>query len=204
VIIPWGNTDVPSASNPAGKVFEETGYSLAGVAGESRSGDANGQAFRVLGGGGTNTISLPDIEVAPGDTQSVGGVVPFELLGAQPSLQSSAKTPFRPDVPCETQDPPNLGSTPGPAPTTTSSGVSPTYASPEATAISDQYAQIFTDLLKADALEQGGDSAKAAELRTAAQTALRAFMKNEAPNYTKAIAEFTGFNVGGLDAGGKK
>jgi len=43
-------------SNPAGPVYKETAYSLTGVAGESRSGDANGEYFRVMGGGGTNTI----------------------------------------------------------------------------------------------------------------------------------------------------
>jgi phospholipid/cholesterol/gamma-HCH transport system substrate-binding protein len=204
VIIPWGNTDVPSASNPAGKVFEETGYSLAGVAGESRSGDANGQYFRVLGGGGTNTISLPPIEVAPGDTEGVGGVVPFELIGAQPSTQSSAKTPFRPDLPCETQDPPNLGNTPGAAPATRDSGVSPTYASPEVSEISAEYARIFTELMKADALEQGGAPGEAAEVRAAAQAAMREFMKTQAPNYIQAIAEFTGVDVASLLGGDKK
>ena len=86
-----------------------------GVAGESRSGDANGQEFRVLGGGGANTIapfSTPDV-AAP-----LTGVTPFSFLGSQPAKQSSAKTPFRPDVPCETQDPPDLRSEIGPAPAT--------------------------------------------------------------------------------------
>ncbi len=197
VIIPWGNTDVPSASDPAGPVFKETGYSLAGVAGESRSGDANGQYFRVLGGGGTNTISLPDIEVSPGNTQGVGGVVPFDLLGAQPSLQSSAKTPFRPDVPCETQDPPNLGNTPGPAPTANSSGVSQTYASPEVSQISNEYARIFTELMKASLLEQGGDRAGAEEIRTTVLPQLTQFLQTEGPHYTKAVAQFTGIDVTG-------
>jgi hypothetical protein len=31
-------------------------------------------------------------------------------FSAQPAMTSSAKTPFRPDVPCETQDLPNLTS----------------------------------------------------------------------------------------------
>ena len=37
-----------------------------------------------------------------------------------PALDSSAKTPFRPDVACETQEPPNLNSQEGPAPEQTS------------------------------------------------------------------------------------
>ena len=59
MVIPWSNTRVPNNdSDPAAaKVYQETAYGLTGVAGESRSGDANGQEFRVLGGGGTNTIA---------------------------------------------------------------------------------------------------------------------------------------------------
>src|SRR3954462_4825354 len=98
VVIPWSNTNVPNNdSDPAaGKVYQETGYGFTGVAGESRSGDANGQEFRVLGGGGPNTI-------APFNTPDLGGpltgVSPFSFIGSQPSKESSAKTPFRPALP---------------------------------------------------------------------------------------------------------
>ena len=66
VVIPWSNTRSPTttAIRPAAKVYQETAYGFTGVAGESRSGDANGQEFRVLGGGGSNTIapfSTPDL-----------------------------------------------------------------------------------------------------------------------------------------------
>ena len=47
-----------TASDADAPVYKHTGYGLTGVAGESRSGDANGQWFRVLGGGGTNTVSF--------------------------------------------------------------------------------------------------------------------------------------------------
>ena len=50
VVIPWGNTDDPrrpTASTRRRQVYKETGYGLTGIAGESRSGDANGQYFRV-------------------------------------------------------------------------------------------------------------------------------------------------------------
>ena len=43
-------------SSAQGKVYEETGYGLTGINGESRSGDANGQYIRVAAGGGTNTL----------------------------------------------------------------------------------------------------------------------------------------------------
>ena len=48
------------------------------------------------------------------------GVTPLPILGTMPALDSSAKTPFRPDVDCETQEPPNLNSQEGPAPEQTS------------------------------------------------------------------------------------
>ena len=59
-----------------GQGLQETAYGLTGVAGESRSGDANGQEFRVLGGGGSNTIApfnSPDV-AAP-----LTGVVALQL-----------------------------------------------------------------------------------------------------------------------------
>ncbi len=62
VIVPWGNSrtnPVELGGNAPGRVFEETGYGLVGIAGESRSGDANGEYIRVLGGGGTNTVVCP-------------------------------------------------------------------------------------------------------------------------------------------------
>jgi phospholipid/cholesterol/gamma-HCH transport system substrate-binding protein len=110
VVIPWSNTTIPSTDNgpAADKVYKETAYGLAGVAGESRSGDANGQEFRVLAGGGPNTIGpfiTPDN--VPGGNQ-LFGVTPTPLVGAEPAKQSAAKTPFRTDVPCETQEKPDL------------------------------------------------------------------------------------------------
>ncbi len=160
VVIPWSNTPIPNSDSdpPAGKVYQETAYGLVGVAGESRSGDANGQEFRVLGGGGTNTIApfnTPDL-AAP-----LTGVVPFNFLGSEPAKQSSAKTPFRPDVPCETQDPPNLHSEIGPAPASKSSGKSATASTPEEQSLSRRYGTILQQLDQAKkAKAQGQPDAK--------------------------------------------
>jgi phospholipid/cholesterol/gamma-HCH transport system substrate-binding protein len=119
-IIPWGNSDIPDPDADAaqaglshGKVFQETPYGLEGINGESRNGDSNGQYARVLGTSGPNVVSFPDPETG----QTFFGNTAFPILGARPSLQSSAHTPFRPNVPCETQKPPNLDSGQnGPAP----------------------------------------------------------------------------------------
>lgn len=150
VVIPWSDTPIPNTdSDPAAaKVYQETAYGFSGVAGESRSGDANGQEFRVLGGGGTNTIapfSTPDL---PGP---LTGVTPFAFQGSQPAKQSSAKTPFRQDVPCETQDPPDLHSDVGSAPTTTphsasSASASTRYYPPEEQKLRSRYYDLLSQL----------------------------------------------------------
>jgi phospholipid/cholesterol/gamma-HCH transport system substrate-binding protein len=143
VIIPWSNSSVPDSNFPPATVTDEagthpatvaqeTGYGLVGIGGESRSGDANGQYIRVEFGGGTNTPILPGPiqgtvgKVIEGSNPS-GSTVPFvgyaesQILGSQPNLafghEDSAKPPFRPDAPCERQEPPNLETSVGPAPT---------------------------------------------------------------------------------------
>src|SRR4051794_15827095 len=163
VVIPWSNTPIPNNDSdpPAAKVYQETAYGFSGVAGESRSGDANGQEFRVLGGGGQNTIApftSPDVP-AP-----LTGVSPFNFLGSEPAKQSSLKTPFRPDVPCETQDPPNLNSEIGPAPATSSSGKSATVASPRQQALIDRYSQLMSQFGQAKKLRSVGSLGAAKQL----------------------------------------
>ena len=67
---------VPDKQFPAeGKVYEEAPKPLPGLAGESRSADANGSWFRVLAAGGKNLVTFK-----PG----VFGTTPEPLLGANP------------------------------------------------------------------------------------------------------------------------
>ena len=114
VVIPWSNDTVQPVDPsypfpPTGRVFEETAYGLSGIASESRSGDANGQYIRVLAGGGTNTIRYNNaVPALTGGLTDAVGVTPFPIAGAMPRLEDSDKTPFKPDVACETQEPPNL------------------------------------------------------------------------------------------------
>jgi phospholipid/cholesterol/gamma-HCH transport system substrate-binding protein len=77
-----------------------------GLAGESRSGDANGQWFRVLASGGTNLVPL-----APG----VFGTTATPILGANPP-KPKGRPPLNATVPCETQEHPDLRSQPGDPP----------------------------------------------------------------------------------------
>ena len=141
-IIPWSNSSVPDNNFPPPEVTDgagthpatvaqETGYGLVGIGGESRSGDANGQYIRVEAGGGVNTPVVPGpLQGSTGkvieDLQPSSQTVPFvgfaesQILGSQPNLalghEDSVKTPFRPDAPCEKQQPPNLQVSSGPAP----------------------------------------------------------------------------------------
>ena len=108
IVVPWANSTVPDPETPAtGRIFEETSYGLVGIAGESRSADANGPYARVLGGTGGNFIVLPPFE---GTTEPVFGVSSLPILGARPAIDSSARTPLRSDVACETQEVPDLDS----------------------------------------------------------------------------------------------
>jgi phospholipid/cholesterol/gamma-HCH transport system substrate-binding protein len=177
VVIPWSDTQIPNNdSDPqAGKVYQETAYGLTGVAGESRSGDANGEEFRVLGGGGTQSIapfSTPDLS-AP-----LTGIVPFSFLGSQPAKQSSAKTPFRPDVPCETQEAPDLHSEIGPAPTTTSTGMSATATPANERPLIARYGSILAQFHDAKQMRSAGQENQAKQLIAQAQTAYAAWLKD--------------------------
>lgn len=129
VMVPWSHSTVQPPDdyplNVGGRVFETAGYSFAGSAGESRNGDAAGQHLRVLGGTGSNLVRFGEIA----GRDNIFGLTPFPILGAIPRITDSKKTVYRPGVPCERQEPPNLeagiGSPPeqGPAPTAASAGL---------------------------------------------------------------------------------
>ena len=117
VAIPWSNDTINDPETPAsGRVFEELSYGVLGISSESRSGDANGPYIRVLAGGGTNTVVMPD--PVQGLADPLVGVTPLPILGGRPAISSSARTEFKPKVPCETQEPPNLNSGQAAAPPT--------------------------------------------------------------------------------------
>ena len=100
-ILPWADDRVDGGDaynaehGPNGTVFEETGYGLAGISGESRSGDANGQYIRVIGGGGTNTVQTTDQSTG----EDLAGVTPFPIDGCDAAAlglgRSRRSTPMR-------------------------------------------------------------------------------------------------------------
>jgi virulence factor Mce-like protein len=103
VILPWSNSTLPDPNFPSrGPVFEEGVKGLPGLAQESRSGDANGQWARVLASNGVTTYALG--QAANGAQQF--GHTNFPLLGVNPP--KATRPPSRYDVPCETQQSPDL------------------------------------------------------------------------------------------------
>ena len=107
VILPWSHDTLEDEKFPAtGPVYTELPKPFPGLAGESRSGDANGQWFRVLATGGTNLVQF-----AP----NTFGTTALPLLGVNPPKPNS-RPPLRNDVPCENQQPPDLRSKAGAPP----------------------------------------------------------------------------------------
>jgi len=165
-ILPFANGRIDGGptynvdKGPVGRVFEETAYGLAGIAGESRSGDANGQYIRVIGGGGTNTVVIDDEST----NETLAGVTPFPIDGAMPPLDASAKTPYEPNEPCENQDPPNLSAVPG-APPTQMSADSTVPQKGEAGAIFDDAETTLSGFAEAAIAEDEGENAAADALQ---------------------------------------
>ena len=101
VILPWSQGDGarPRTSPPRGPIYQEAAKFLPGLAGESRSGDANGQWFKVLAAGGTNIFELERRRLR---------ATPLRRSSASTRRKPERRPPLRPDVPCETQEKPDL------------------------------------------------------------------------------------------------
>jgi virulence factor Mce-like protein len=107
VILPWSHDKIEDPTFPApGPVYQEALKPMPGLAGESRSGDANGQWFRVLADAGQYAYPTGD-----GNFTLTGQ--PIE--GTNPPMYAK-RPPLKPDVPCETQQQPDLRTNPGAPP----------------------------------------------------------------------------------------
>jgi phospholipid/cholesterol/gamma-HCH transport system substrate-binding protein len=202
VLIPWQNMTVPAQGHPAtGRVYQEAAYSLVGIGGESRSGDANGQYIRTLGAGGINTLS-PDSSTSqfifspnPEGGDSLVGVVPFPILGAEPNIEDSVKPKFAPNEPCETQEPPNLATRAGGTPTqepTGGLGGLPV----EFTETMEEFERIAMDLGEA---QEANEKAKSGETKREEADALAAWIEFSEEYTDRATAALTGKGAGGGD-----
>ena len=104
VLVPWGNDRIEDRNFPSsGPVHTEFPKSLVGLSGESRSHDPNGPWFKVLGSGGVDTVT----SLGPGLFGQAGS----QIRGTNPPKMK--RPPLKPDVPCETQEQPDLRTIPG-------------------------------------------------------------------------------------------
>jgi phospholipid/cholesterol/gamma-HCH transport system substrate-binding protein len=109
VILPWSHDTIEDKAFPAkGPVYQEATKPLPGLAGESRSGDANGQWFRVM-------VAAPKFAYPFGTDRFFFTGDPIQ--GVNPPVpQNHKRSPLRADVPCETQQAPDLRTIPAGGP----------------------------------------------------------------------------------------
>jgi phospholipid/cholesterol/gamma-HCH transport system substrate-binding protein len=105
VVLPWSRDRIEDKAFPSlGPVYQEATKPLPGLAGESRSGDANGQWFRVM-------VAAPKFAYPFGTDRFFFTDNPIQ--GVNPPVpQGHKRSPLRPDVPCETQQQPDLRTIP--------------------------------------------------------------------------------------------
>jgi hypothetical protein len=113
VLLPFSKTPIPDPDfewHTNEPWFEESPRAFVGLSGESRIADANSPMFRVLAGGGPSTVvSTPKTMEGP-----VYGQTLVPLDGVRP-VAPEKRPGFRPDLPCELQEVPDLNAPGGPA-----------------------------------------------------------------------------------------
>ena len=115
-LVPAGNAVVDDAGgaypfSTGQPNFREFLYGAVNLAGESQGFDGNGPFVRFQAGGGPELVNMPQPGGGP-DTSSLWGFNIDNVLGTRPRLPAGGKPPIRMDVPCYTQDVPDLN---GPA-----------------------------------------------------------------------------------------
>jgi virulence factor Mce-like protein len=92
--------------------YRELLYGMPGLASASQNFDGNGPAVRYHAGFGDHSVTLGKL---PGTGEALVGFTAEPILGSRPKVPAQ-KPPFRPDVQCISQDPPNMKAETGPAP----------------------------------------------------------------------------------------
>jgi hypothetical protein len=152
VLHSWSNDRIEDPRFPAsGPVYQEAPKPLPGLAGESRNGDANGQWVHVLTSAGDRTVNI-------GNGLFAQAYRP--LIGTNPP-KPDAIPPFRPEVACETQEPPDLRTIPGPPDTEVAQGLPDTALARERWSAAQDRA---IDWLEQHLLERGLDREYRVEL----------------------------------------
>ncbi|MEA2443123.1 MAG: phospholipid/cholesterol/gamma-HCH transport system substrate-binding protein [Thermoleophilales bacterium] len=104
VLVPFANAPIPDPDFPAntGQSFaKQAPRGVVGLAGESRLFDANSPLFHVQFATGPTTVVYAD------RGQSFFAQAPEPPAGIRP-IRPNTRPQFRPDIPCETQQPPDM------------------------------------------------------------------------------------------------
>jgi phospholipid/cholesterol/gamma-HCH transport system substrate-binding protein len=104
VLVPFANEPIPDPDFPnnSGQTFaKQAPRGVVGLAGESRLYDANSPLFHVQFATGPTTIVMGD------RGKSFFAQAPEPTAGIRP-IRPNRRPQFRPDIPCETQQPPDL------------------------------------------------------------------------------------------------
>ena len=99
-------------------VYRDLIHSDPGLAGTAQNFDGNGASVRFHAGIGERTVTTS----LPGLSEPIYALTTEPIVGSRPRFTNQLP-PFRPDVPCVSQEPPNLKAETGPAPTTTATSV---------------------------------------------------------------------------------
>jgi phospholipid/cholesterol/gamma-HCH transport system substrate-binding protein len=115
-LVPAGNAVVDDAGgaypfSTGQPNYREFLYGAVNLAGESQGFDGNGPYVRFQAGGGPELVHMPNRTGLAGDA-SLWAYNISTPLGTRPRLPAGGKPPFRMDVPCHTQQVPDLN---GPA-----------------------------------------------------------------------------------------
>jgi hypothetical protein len=105
---PVGDGELTTGDPP----YREMLHGLTGLASASQNFDANGPAVRYHAGFGDQLVTFGP---ATGGAEPLFGTTSTPIIGSRPK-KPAEQPPFRPDVPCRTQEPPDLSATTAAAP----------------------------------------------------------------------------------------
>ena len=112
-VLPTLKTPIEDPPLSTGRpVYQDFLAAFPGLASASQNFDGNGPAVRYHAGFGDQVVTFGR---APSTTEPLVGLTSEPLLGSRPRY-TGRRPPFRPDVPCITQEPPDLRAETGPAP----------------------------------------------------------------------------------------
>jgi ABC-type transporter Mla subunit MlaD len=106
VLVPTGDIVINDQFSTGQENYKEFFYAAVSQAGEGAQFDGNGQFLRVQPGGGPIQVQTPVPGATENDDVLYGNTI-MEPTGTQP-LPPENDPPIRSDIPCYTQDPPDL------------------------------------------------------------------------------------------------